>query len=74
MQAGMQLIINGESQQFETALSVADLLQRLDMAERRVAIELNGEILPRSQHGSRQLSDGDQLEIVHAIGGGQTLR
>ena len=70
----MQLIINGESQKFEAELSVSALLQQLDMAERRVAVELNGEILPRSQHAIHQLMNGDQLEIVHAIGGGQTTK
>lgn len=66
----MQLTINGDIQQFETSLTVAELLDKLDMAQRRVAVERNGEIIPRSQHASYQLADGDQLEIVHAIGGG----
>ena len=68
----MQLNINGETQHFSDTLSVVDLLAQLQMSERRVAVELNGEILPRSQHASHQLQDGDTLEIVHAIGGGQT--
>ncbi|MDX1497579.1 MAG: sulfur carrier protein ThiS [Salinisphaeraceae bacterium] len=67
----MQLIINGESQQFDSPLTIAALLSHLDMTKRRVAVELNGEIIPRSQHEHHQLSDGDKLEIVHAIGGGQ---
>lgn len=66
----MQLTINGEIKDFNKQLSVLDLLGELAMTERRVAVELNGEILPRSQHSKHQLEDGDQLEIVHAIGGG----
>ena len=68
----MQLTINGEAQQFEADLTVNGLLEKLGHADRRVAVEINGEILPRSQHAAHPLADGDQLEIVHAIGGGQT--
>ena len=50
--------------------SVADLLARLDLAGRRVAVELNLDIVPRSQHDSTRLAEGDQVEVVHAIGGG----
>lgn len=66
----MQLIINGEAQNFDTELTVTELLLQLDTADRRVAVELNGEILPRSKHAAHHLQDGDRLEIVHAIGGG----
>jgi sulfur carrier protein len=46
------------------------LLTEEGLAERRVAVEVNGEIVPRSQHGDHQLKDGDVVEIVHALGGG----
>ena len=67
----MHLTINGEAKEFEQDLSVTELLAELDMADRRVAVEINGEILSRSQHASYRLNHGDTLEIVHAIGGGQ---
>ena len=51
-------------------LTVADLLVRLDLAGKRVAVELNLDIVPRSQHASTRLQDGDRVEVVHAIGGG----
>ena len=46
------------------------LLQQQGLAERRVAVELNGEIIPRSRHAQTTLKDGDRVEIVHALGGG----
>jgi sulfur carrier protein len=64
------LSINGQQRQFSTPLSVSQLLLELNLAGKRVAVELNGEIVPRSQHGSVDLSDSDQLEIVVAVGGG----
>jgi sulfur carrier protein len=64
------LSINGQQRQFSAPLSVADLLLELDLAGKRVAIELNGEIVPRSQHAMVSLSDADQMEIVVAVGGG----
>ena len=50
--------------------TVEELISRLDLAGRRVAVELNLDIVPRSQHGSTALRDGDRVEVVHAIGGG----
>ncbi|RMN20478.1 Sulfur carrier protein ThiS, partial [Pseudomonas cannabina] len=50
--------------------TVAALLTRLDLAGRRVAVELNLEIVSRSQHDATVLREGDQVEVVHAIGGG----
>lgn len=66
----MNLSINGQSHELDSPASVADLLQHLGMAERRVAVERNGELVPRSLHAQQQLSDGDRIEIVQAIGGG----
>jgi len=62
--------INGQPRQFEAPLDVAGLLQCLDLAGKRVAVERNGEIVPKSQHGSTAIADGDRLEIVVAVGGG----
>jgi len=64
------LRINGQSQQFPAPLSITELICELDLAGKRIAVERNGEIVPRSQHGHAQVADGDQLEIVVAVGGG----
>lgn len=66
----ISLFINGESRSFSAPMTVSQLIEALGYAGKRVAIERNGEIVPRSQHGDAQLSDGDQLEIVVAVGGG----
>lgn len=66
----MQLRINGEMKQFAALATVAELVQALELVGKRVAVELNGEIVPRSQHGLTALADGDELEIVVAVGGG----
>ncbi|MBY0577869.1 MAG: sulfur carrier protein ThiS [Burkholderiales bacterium] len=66
----MELWISGESKRFEAPLPVSDLVERLGLAGRRIAVELNAEILPRSRFESTMLADGDRLEIVTAVGGG----
>jgi sulfur carrier protein len=62
--------INGERQSFERALDVGELLERLGLAGKRIAVERNGEIVPRSQFAAHAIEDGDRLEIVVAVGGG----
>jgi sulfur carrier protein len=62
--------INGQIRQFDPPLDIAGLLQRLDLTGQRLAVERNGEIVPKSQHGSTVIADGDRLEIVVAVGGG----
>ncbi len=64
------VIINGEARQFEAALRYEQLVERLGLGGKRIAVERNGEILPRSQFSTRELEDGDRLEIVVAVGGG----
>ena len=66
----MQISLNGESCAVAPETCVATLLQQHGFAQKRVAVELNGEIVPRSQHAERQLREGDRVEIVQAIGGG----
>ncbi len=66
----ISITVNGEARQFERALNCAELLARLDLAGKRVALEKNGEIVPRSRFGAERLADGDRLEIVVAVGGG----
>jgi thiamine biosynthesis protein ThiS len=66
----MKLHINGEERTFESPLTLAGLVERLGMKSDRVAVELNREIAPRNSWSETNLNDGDQLEIVHFVGGG----
>lgn len=66
----LTLQINGEPQQFPPDTNVAALVAVLPLTGKRFAIELNGEIVPRSQHASTKLHQGDRLEVVVAVGGG----
>jgi len=66
----LQVTINGDPRQFGRALAVTELLDELALAGKRVAIERNGEIVPRSRYAETRLANGDQLEIVVAVGGG----
>jgi thiamine biosynthesis protein ThiS len=62
--------INGESRQFPQAISLATLIEEMGLTGKRVALECNGEIVPRSQFAAQQLAEGDRLEVVVAVGGG----
>jgi sulfur carrier protein len=64
------LTVNGEARRFEQPLNCQQLLERLDLVGKRVALERNGEIVPRSRFPEQALLDGDRLEIVVAVGGG----
>ncbi len=66
----MQIQLNGEMRQTEPDTTIATLLACEGLAERRVAVEVNGTIVPRDQHATHLLGDGDHIEIVHALGGG----
>jgi len=66
----MHIQLNGETFELPDGATVAGLIDRLDLAGRRVAVELNLDIVPRSQHAITALREGDQVEVVHAIGGG----
>jgi len=66
----ISVTVNGEHRQFEAPLNCADLLARLELTGKRVAVERNGEIVPRSRHAEERLAHGDRLEIVVAVGGG----
>ncbi|WP_027896738.1 sulfur carrier protein ThiS [Zestomonas thermotolerans] len=66
----MRIQLNGEPYELPEGDSLADLLARLDLTGKRVAVELNLDIVPRSEHASTLLREGDRIEIVHAIGGG----
>lgn len=66
----MQIQLNGTPTDIPDALSARELLDRLELAGRRVALEVNGEIVPRSTHPGYRFRPDDKVEIVHAIGGG----
>ena len=62
--------INGETRKFEQALRLGELVENLGLAGKRIAVERNGEIVPRSEFATHSIADGDTLEIVVAVGGG----
>jgi thiamine biosynthesis protein ThiS len=66
----MQLIVNGEQRRLEGVLTVADLVVALGLDRRKVAVERNLEIVPRSLHDTVRLAEGDRIEIVQFVGGG----
>ena len=66
----MQILVNGQVHAVAPATALPALIEQLRLGERRLAVELNGAIVPRSTWADTALRDGDRLEIVHAIGGG----
>jgi sulfur carrier protein len=66
----VKIILNGQEKPLAAPITVAALLAEMGLAERRVAVEVNREIVPRSRHGEVQLKDNDRVEVVFAIGGG----
>ena len=67
----MKIFVNGDQKDFDTAISLADLITQLDLPATRIAIELNREVVRRSDWGSTMLKDEDRIEIVHFVGGGK---
>jgi sulfur carrier protein len=70
MTSMISVTINGETRRFDGPLNCAELIDRLELRGKRVALERNGEIVPRSRHAEQRIADGDRLEIVVAVGGG----
>ena len=66
----LELHVNGKPQSIATGSNVEQLVARLALDGKRFAVELNGEIVPRSRHAVTALHDGDKLEVVVAVGGG----
>ena len=64
------ILVNGTAMELSVQTTIAALLVQQDLAERRLAVEVNGTVVPRSQHDTVQLKDGDRVEIIQAIGGG----
>jgi sulfur carrier protein len=70
MSAPIHITLNGEPRSLSAPLTFEKLLEELALAGRRIAIERNGDIVPRSRFGDEQLADGDRIEVVVAVGGG----
>lgn len=70
MQTVITVMLNGESRSLDGPVNVAGLLATLGLETRKVAVERNEEIVPRSQYAATWLASGDALEVVHFIGGG----
>ena len=66
----MHIVLNGEPRQVAAGITLVALLEAEGLAGRRVAVEINGQIIPRGSHDTHALGEGDQVEIVHALGGG----
>jgi len=66
----MQILLNGEPRALAAQTTVLQLVEAEGLGARRVAVEVNGDIIPRGRHGEHALADGDRVEIVHALGGG----
>ncbi|WP_280571023.1 sulfur carrier protein ThiS [Chromohalobacter sp. 296-RDG] len=66
----MHIQLNGDQRELASRLTISELIEQLALTGRRIAVEVNEEIVPRSQHAEIRLSPGDRVEIVHAIGGG----
>lgn len=66
----MQIYVNGEARELPENLSVAGLLNVMELTGKRLAVEVNADIVPKSRHAETRLNAGDRVEIVHAIGGG----
>ena len=66
----MVIVLNGEQSQFEDQCSIARMLEILDLQEKRLAVEVNQEVIPRAEHDSFVLTTNDRVEIIQAVGGG----
>ena len=66
----MDILLNGQAQSVNDAATVADLLKKLGVSTRGIAVEVNGELVSRSAHSTYRLASGDRLEIVTLVGGG----
>ncbi|MCW9015057.1 MAG: sulfur carrier protein ThiS [Gammaproteobacteria bacterium] len=66
----MLVSLNGEQKELAEGIKLSELIDMLDLSHRRLAIEINQEIVPKSQHAKYEIKPNDKIEIVHAIGGG----
>jgi len=68
--SGVNVVVNGRSETLPRGFTVAELLTRLKLPAKGVAVEVNEQIVPRTRHAEHQLSEGDRLEVVSLVGGG----
>jgi len=66
----MQILVNGEPTNVSDAMRMSELIKQLGLGERRLAVEVNQELVPRSRFAEHELRAGDRVEIIHAVGGG----
>lgn len=66
----IRVVVNGAQQRYQQPIALSELIVQLALAGKKIAVERNGEIVPKSAHGSTLVADGDRLEIVAAVGGG----
>ncbi len=66
----MKILVNGQGQECHDGFNAAELVEQMGLTEQRLAMEVNEEIVPRSTFDEHIFSDGDRVEIVHAVGGG----
>jgi sulfur carrier protein len=66
----VEITVNGTAHPLPEPLTLAQLLDQLGLADKRLAVEVNRDIVPRGEHATHALRDGDRVEIIHAIGGG----
>ena len=66
----INVTVNGEPRELAAGSTVADLIEQMGLSGKRLAVEIDQEIIPRSQHASFTLAVGNRIEVVHAIGGG----
>lgn len=70
MSKSIQLTINGKPEQFDSDLTIADLLSRLELNPKQCAVEVNRDLVPRESHSDHSLANGDEVEVVTFVGGG----
>jgi sulfur carrier protein len=66
----VRFLLNGETQECGSALTVQQLLEQRELGDRRVAVAINAAVVPRSRFAEVPIRDGDRVEVLHAVGGG----
>lgn len=66
----MEIFLNGESFQITSEWTAEKLIEQLGLGEKKLALEVNGEIIPRSHFPKQRIQTGDRVEVIHAVGGG----
>ena len=66
----MKILLNGVNKDVNTGITLKALIEQEGLAAKRLAAEVNGEIISKAEHGHTMLNESDKIEIVHAIGGG----